>query len=142
MLIVGLIADSTSMLDLRTIADWTHPSPVCLPEEWHRLPYSEGDIKEYQIQLDRTDRHYGISMEKWDGCDTGYELNADGGVLYRFEMNILYAVYFQPLKHNLGKAVVKTVNNFPSLEDIGDLQLSDRKPGKLEPLQSVENLPY
>ena len=38
MLIVGLTADSTSMLDLRTGLS----VPVyCLPEEWHRLPYSE-----------------------------------------------------------------------------------------------------
>ena len=37
MLIVGLTADSTSMLDLRTIS-----VPVyCLPEEWRRLPCLE-----------------------------------------------------------------------------------------------------
>ena len=43
MLIVGLTADSTSMLDLRTIADWITEEGETYKDfiEMHRLPYSE-----------------------------------------------------------------------------------------------------
>lgn len=39
MLIVGLTADSTSMLDLRTIADWTIRPRLLSTGVWHKLPY-------------------------------------------------------------------------------------------------------
>ena len=63
MLIVGLTADSTSMLDLRTIADWTIRPRLLSTGGVAQVAVLGGDIKEYQIQLDpERMRHYGISM--------------------------------------------------------------------------------
>ena len=52
MLIIGLTADSTSMLDLRTIADWTIRPRLLSTGGVAQVAVLGGDIKEYQIQLD------------------------------------------------------------------------------------------
>ena len=51
MLIVGLTADSTSMLDLRTIADWTIRPRLLSTGGVAQVAVLGGDIKEYQIVL-------------------------------------------------------------------------------------------
>ena len=85
MLIVGLTADSTSMLDLRTIADWTI-RPRLL---------STGGVAQvavlgvrHQRVPDSADpermRHYGVSMGEVMAVTQDMNLNANGGVLYEF----------------------------------------------------------
>ena len=85
MLIVGLTADSTSMLDLRTIADWTIRPRLLSTGGVAQVAVLGGDIKEYQIQLDpERMRHYGISMGEVMAVTQDMNLNANGGVLYEF----------------------------------------------------------
>ena len=121
MLIVGLTADSTSMLDLRTIADWTIRPRLLSTGGVAQVAVLGGDIKEYQIQLDpERMRHYGVSMGEVMAVTQDMNLNANGGVLYEFGNEyIVRGVLSTPKVEELGKAVVKTVNNFPvTLEDI------------------------
>ena len=123
MLIVGLTADSTSMLDLRTIADWTIRPRLLSTGGVAQVAVLGGDIKEYQIQLDpERMRHYGVSMGEVMAVTQDMNLNANGGVLYEFGNEyIVRGVLSTPKVEELGKAVVKTVNNFPvTLEDIAD----------------------
>ena len=85
MLIVGLTADSTSMLDLRTIADWTIRPRLLSTGGVAQVAVLGGDIKEYQIQLDpERMRHYGVSMGEVMAVTQDMNLNANGGVLYEF----------------------------------------------------------
>ena len=127
MLIVGLTADSTSMLDLRTIADWTIRPRLLSTGGVAQVAVLGGDIKEYQIQLDpERMRHYGVSMGEVMAVTQDMNLNANGGVLYEFGNEyIVRGVLSTPKVEELGKAVVKTVNNFPvTLEDIADVKRS------------------
>ena len=57
-------------------------------------------------------------------------LNANGGVLYEFGNEyIVRGVLSTPKVEELGKAVVKTVNNFPvTLEDIADVKIGPKAP--------------
>lgn len=52
MLIIGLTADSTSLLDLRTIADWTIRPRLLSTGGVAQVAVLGGELKEYQIQLD------------------------------------------------------------------------------------------
>ena len=115
MLIVGLTADSTSMLDLRTIADWTIRPRLLSTGGVAQVAVLGGDIKEYQIQLDpERMRHYGVSMGEVMAVTQDMNLNANGGVLYEFGNEyIVRGVLSTTQTEQLGKAVVKTVNNFP-----------------------------
>ena len=90
-----------------------------------------GDIKEYQIQLDpERMRHYGISMGEVMAVTQDMNLNANGGVLYEFGNEyIVRGVLSTSKTEQLGKAVVKTVNNFPvTLEDIADVTIGPKAP--------------
>ena len=131
MLIVGLTADSTSMLDLRTIADWTIRPCLLSTGGVAQVAVLGGDIKEYQIQLDpERMRHYGVSMGEVMAVTQDMNLNANGGVLYEFGNEyIVRGVLSTPKVEELGKAVVKTVNNFPvTLEDIADVKIGPKAP--------------
>ena len=131
MLIVGLTADSTSMLDLRTIADWTIRPRLLSTGGAAQVAGLGGDIKEYQIQLDpERMRHYGVSMGEVMAVTQDMNLNANGGVLYEFGNEyIVRGVLSTTQTEQLGKAVVKTVNNFPvTLEDIADVAIGPKAP--------------
>ena len=131
MLIVGLTADSTSMLDLRTIADWTIRPRLLSTGGVAQVAVLGGDIKEYQIQLDpERMRHYGISMGEVMAVTQDMNLNANGGVLYEFGNEyIVRGVLSTSKTEQLGKAVVKTVNNFPvTLEDIANVTIGPKAP--------------
>ena len=63
LLIVGLTAGTTSMLDLRTIADWTIRPRLLSTGGVAQVAVLGGDIKEYQILIhpDRM-KYYGVSL--------------------------------------------------------------------------------
>ena len=85
MLIIGLTADSTSLLDLRTIADWTIRPRLLSTGGVAQVAVLGGELKEYQIQLDpERMRHYGVSMGEAMSATRDMNLNANGGVLYEY----------------------------------------------------------
>ncbi|MFV0586495.1 efflux RND transporter permease subunit [Bacteroides reticulotermitis] len=131
MLIIGLTADSTSMLDLRTIADWTIRPRLLSTGGVAQVAVLGGDIKEYQILLDPDRmRHYGISMDDIETATQEMNLNANGGVLYEFGNEyIVRGVLSTDQVEQLGKAVVKNIDGSPILlEDISDVKVGSKAP--------------
>lgn len=85
MLIVGLTADSTSLLDLRTLADWTIRPRLLSTGGVAQVAVLGGDTKEYQIELDpERMRHYGVTLGEVMDATRGMNLNANGGVVYEY----------------------------------------------------------
>lgn len=131
MMIIGLTADSTSMLDLRTIADWTVRPRLLSTGGVAQVDVLGGDIKEYQIQLDpKRMRHYGVSMSEVMAVTEDMNLNANGGVLYEFGNEFIVRGMLSTTRlEEMAKAVVKTVENFPvKLEDIADVKIDAKVP--------------
>lgn len=131
MLIVGLTADSTSMLDLRTIADWTIRPRLLSTGGVAQVAVLGGDIKEYQIQLDpERMRHYNISMDEVMTATRDMNLNANGGVLYEYGNEyIVRGVLSTDKVDQLAKAVVKSVDGVPVLlEEIADVKIGPKAP--------------
>ncbi|WP_294628990.1 efflux RND transporter permease subunit [uncultured Bacteroides sp.] len=131
MLIVGLTADSTSMLDLRTIADWTIRPRLLSTGGVAQVAVLGGDIKEYQIQLSpERMRHYGVSMDEVLTVTQDMNLNSNGGVLYEFGNEyIVRGLLSTTQVEELGKAVVKNIDAFPvTLEDIADVKIAPKVP--------------
>ena len=131
MMIIGLTADSTSMLDLRTIADWTVRPRLLSTGGVAQVDVLGGDIKEYQIQLDpKRMRHYGVSMSEVMAVTEDMNLNANGGVLYEFGNEFIVRGMLSTTRlEEMAKAVVKTVENFPvKLEDIADVKIGAKVP--------------
>ena len=143
MLIVGLTADSTSMLDLRTIADWTIRPRLLSTGGVAQVAVLGGDIKEYQIQLDpERMRHYGVTLTEVMNATREMNLNANGGVLYEYGNEyIVRGVISTDRVEQLAKTAVKLQDGDTSsaspastpgvpvlLEDIADVRIGAKLP--------------
>mgnify|MGYP003363902746 CR=1 FL=1 len=133
MLIVGLTADSTSMLDLRTLADWTIRPRLLSTGGVAQVAVLGGDIKEYQVQLDpERMRHYGITLGEVMNVTREMNLNANGGVLYEYGNEyIVRGVLSTDKIDQIAKAVIRGngASGAPILlEDIADVQIGAKLP--------------
>ena len=141
MLIIGLTADSTSMLDLRTLADWTIRPRLLSTGGVAQVAVLGGDIKEYQIQLDpERMNHYGVTLGEVMEATRGMNLNANGGVLYEYGNEyIVRGVIAETDAEEMGRAVVKQATSDELratsatgrpvlLEDIADVRIGAKVP--------------
>ena len=131
MMIFGLTADSTSLQDLRTIADWTIRPRLLSTGGVAQVAVIGGDIKEYQILLDPARmKHYGISMGEVLTVVDNMNQNSTGGILYEYGNEyIVQGLLATNDVEEIGKGVVKTVNNVPVLlSDIATVQIGPKEP--------------
>ena len=131
MMIFGLTANSTSLQDLRTIADWTIRPRLLSTGGVAQVAVIGGDIKEYQILLDPARmKHYGISMDEVLTVVDNMNQNSTGGILYEYGNEyIVQGLLATNDVEEIGKGVVKTVNNVPVLlSDIATVQIGPKEP--------------
>lgn len=132
LMIIGLTADTTSMQDLRTIADWTIRPRLLSTGGVAQVAVMGGDIKEYQILMDpgRMRRH-GVSMDEVIYAVKGMNQNASGGTLYEYGNEyIVRGLLSTNDIDELKKAVVKTSENgLPiTLDAIADVRIGPKTP--------------
>ncbi|MDE7153751.1 MAG: CusA/CzcA family heavy metal efflux RND transporter [Muribaculaceae bacterium] len=84
-MIIGLTADSTSLLDVRTIADRTLRPRLLSIGGVSQVTVIGGDIREYQVHpnLERMS-HYGLTLNELLEAVEGMNNNAAGGILYEY----------------------------------------------------------
>ncbi|EHP45400.1 efflux RND transporter permease subunit [Odoribacter laneus] len=131
MMIIGLTADSTSLQDLRTIADWTIRPRLLSTGGVAQVAVIGGDIKEYQILLDPARmKYYKIALDEILPVLENMNQNSTGGILYEYGNEyIIQGVLSTTHTEELGKAVVKTVNDVPILiSDIATVQIGAKTP--------------
>lgn len=130
-MIIGLTADSTSLQDLRTLADWTIRPRLLSTGGVAQVAVIGGDIKEYQVLLDPSKmRHYGVAMDEVLGVVDGISRNATGGILYEYGNEyIVQGILSTTNVEDFGKAVVKTVEDYPiTLADVARVQVGAKAP--------------
>lgn len=131
MMIIGLTADSTSLQDLRTIADWTIRPRLLSTGGVAQVAVIGGDIKEYQILLDPARmKHYSVSLEEVMPVLENMNQNATGGILYEYGNEyIVQGVMATTHVEEMEKAVIKTVNDIPvTLAEIATVQIGAKTP--------------
>lgn len=131
MMIIGLTAEKTSLQDLRTIADWTIRPRLLSTGGVAQIAVIGGDIKEYQILLDPARmKHYNISLDEVLPVVQDMNQNATGGILYEYGNEyIIQGVMSTTHTDELGKAVIKTINDLPvTLADIADVHIGAKTP--------------
>lgn len=132
LMIIGLTADTTSMQDLRTIADWTIRPRLLSTGGVAQVAVMGGDIKEYQILMDPGKmRRHGISMDEVIYAVKGMNQNASGGTLYEYGNEyIVRGLLSTNDIDELKKAVVKTSENgLPiTLDAIADVRIGPKTP--------------
>lgn len=130
-MIVGLSADSTSLLDLRTLADWTIRPRLLSTGGVAQVAVIGGDIKEYQILLDPGRmKHYSVSMDEVLTVVRNMNQNAAGGVLYEYGSEYIVRGVMQSTDVNeLGKAVIKRMGDNPILvSDVAEVKIGAKAP--------------
>ena len=131
LLIVGLTADSTSMLDLRTLADWTIRPRLLSTGGVAQVAVLGGDIKEYQILLHpERMKHYGVTLGEVMEVTRGMNQNTNGGVIYEYGNEyIVRGVVSTEDVQEMARAVIKTAGGVPIvLEDVADVRIGAQQP--------------
>ena len=130
-LIVGLTADSTSMIDLRTIADWTIRPRLLSTGGVAQVSVLGGDIKEYQVLIDPARmRHYGVSLDEVMAVTRNMNQNVNGGIIYEHSNEYIVRGMLSTTNiEQIGRAVIKTVDGMPiTLEDVADVKIGSQEP--------------
>lgn len=132
LLIVGLTADSTSLQELRTLADWTIRPRLLSTGGVAQVTVIGGDIKEYQILIDPARmRHYNISLDEIMTVVEEMSRNANGGILNQYGNEyIVRGILSTTDPKQMGKAVIRTSpEGIPVLlEDVAEVRIGAKFP--------------
>ncbi len=125
-LLIGLTSDSTSQMDLRTIADWTIRPALLATGGVSQVTTIGGDFKQYQILVNPGKmRYYHVTLtELMESCN-GMNNNATGGVMYEYNNEyIIRGLARTNDISEIGKSVVKVIDNYPvKLEDVAEIAI-------------------
>lgn len=122
---------ATSMLDLRTLAEWQLRPRLLSVEGVAQVSVIGGEMKEYQIRLDPPRmRHYGVTVADVMAATRGIGDNPAGGVLYEYGNEYtIRAVASADVMQRLENAVVKSDGEWPvRLADVADIRIGGEEP--------------
>ncbi|MBR5843603.1 MAG: efflux RND transporter permease subunit [Bacteroidaceae bacterium] len=131
MMIIGLTADSTSLRDIRTIADWTIRPRLLSISGVAQATVIGGEIKEYRIAVDPARmKHYDVTLDEVLAASRNMNNNANGGIIYEYGNEyIVRGDITTTSPEEIGLAVVKRINGKPVvLADVADVIVSDKQP--------------
>lgn len=125
-LFIGLQADTTSMMDLRTIADWIIKPAILGTGGVSLVTIIGGDYKQFQILADpiRMDA-YGVTMRELEQIGSTISNGSSGGVVrdYGNEFALRGMARTNSLEE-LGATFVKTVDGKPVVvSDVADVMI-------------------
>jgi len=125
-LFVGLQADETSMMELRTLADWVVKPAILATGGVSQVTIIGGDLKQYQILADPLRmKEYGVTMDDLEKVGKNISVNAEGGVIrdYGNEYALRGMARTTDLDE-LGKSLVKRHKSHPVfLSDVADIRV-------------------
>ncbi|MDE5572090.1 MAG: efflux RND transporter permease subunit, partial [Prevotella sp.] len=131
LLIVSMTSDKTSMLDLRTLADWTVRPRLLSTGGVAQVSVLGGDIKEFQVLFDPGKmKHYGVTLQEALDATRGMNSNINGGVMNQYGNEyIVRGVGSTDNTAKLARSVVKMADGSPiSLSDIAEVRIGAQEP--------------
>lgn len=142
MLIIGLSADSTSMLDLRTIADRTIAPQLLALGGVAQVSVHGGEAREFQIRFDPARmKALEVSLDELTAAVQGINDNARGGVIYDYGNEYLVKGEINTAStDDIGAAVVRSDSRgIVTVADVADVVIGGARP--LLGLASVNGKP-
>ena len=131
LMFVALTADSTSLRDLRTLADWQIRPRLLATGGVAQVSVIGGELKEYQILLSPEKmKHYGVGLNDAVAAVEGMNTNTSGGVLYEYGNEyIIRGVLSTNDTAALSAALVKTTGGAAvTLGEIAEVKIGNRTP--------------
>ena len=131
LMFVALTADTTSLQELRTLADWTIRPRLLATGGVAQVAVIGGEVKEYQILLhpDRM-RHYGVTLSDVTAATAEMNRNVSGGVVNNYGNEyIVRGVIASADVADLKLSVVKkTPTSTVLLSDVAEVKIGNKVP--------------
>lgn len=131
-MIIGLTSDSTSMLELRRIAEKTIRPRLLALGGVSQVSVIGGDAPEYRINLDpEMMKLYNVSLDDVLSATDGFNANAGGGVLYDYGNEYIVKAQLNTTRPDeLGAAVVRADadGSVVTIADIATVDIGPRTP--------------
>ena len=127
----SLSSSSTTLQDLRTLADWTIRPRLLATGGVAQVAVLGGEVKEYQILLNPEKMmHYDVSLGEVMEVVSGMNQNATGGTLYEYGNEyIIRGMLSTNDVDEIGRTVVKRVGGAPLLlNHIAEVKIGDQRP--------------
>ena len=123
---IGIQADSTSLMELRTIAEWNIKPLLLATGGVSQVTIIGGDYKQYQVLANpQKMNYYKVSMNELADVCRSISQNSTGGVVRQFGNEYVVrgiARTFDP--EALGNSYVKSVNGKPvRLNDVAEVKI-------------------
>ena len=131
LMIIGLTSDSTSLEELRTLADWKIRPRLLSTGGIAQVTVIGGDIKEYQILLDPARmKHFGVTTGEVLGVVENLTRNSSGGILNQHGNEyIIRGMLSTADEDEMGRAVIRIENGLPvTLEQVADVRIGAKTP--------------
>ena len=132
LMFVSLTSDSTSLQELRTLADWTIRPRLMASGGVAQVAVLGGDIREYQIQLSpERMKHFGVGLNEVINAVGNMNRNVAGNTLYEYGNEyIIRGLLSTNDTREIGKAVVKkSPSGAPiRLDAIAEVKVGNRMP--------------
>lgn len=112
---VGMQADSTSMMELRTMAEWNVKPLILATGGVSQVTIIGGDYKQYQVLADpQKMKYFDVSMNELAAVCKGISQNSTGGVVRQFGNEyVVRGIARTSDTEALGNTFVKMVNDKP-----------------------------
>lgn len=123
---IGLQADSTSLMELRTIADWNIKPLMLATGGVSQVTIIGGDYKQYQVLANpQKMRFYKVSMAELAEVCRGLSQNSTGGVVRQYGNEyVVRGIARTSDLTTLGNSYVKSVNGKPvRLNEVAEIKI-------------------
>lgn len=130
-LYVGLISDSTSLMDVRTLAEWVVKPAILSTGGVSQVSILGGEYKQYQILADPVKmKQYGVSMDELAGVGRSFSCNSEGGIINDFGNEYtLRGIARTDNLEVLGSSLVKENNGHGiRLQDVAEIRIGAAVP--------------
>jgi CzcA family heavy metal efflux pump len=125
-MLIALTADSTSLMDLRTIADWTLRPRLLATGGVSQVAVIGGEYKQYQVLASPPKmKSYNVSMDELLAACKSANGNSSGGFLNQYGNEyIIKGIARTAELAELGRSLVKMVGGRPvTLADVAELRV-------------------
>lgn len=125
-LFIGIQSDSTSMMDLRTIAEWNVKPLILATGGVSQVTIIGGDYKQYQVLANpQKMKFYNVSMTELSEVCKGISQNSTGGVLREYGNEyVVRGIARSSDTEVLGSTYIKSINKKPvKIADVGEVRI-------------------
>ncbi len=123
---IGIQADSTSMMDLRTIADWNVKPLLLATGGVSQVTIIGGDYKQYQVLANpQKMKFFNVSMSELAAVCSGISQNSTGGTVRQYGNEfVVRGIARTSDLEALGNSYIKSVNGKPiRLNDVTEVKI-------------------